>query len=90
MQDLSTELFWGRADDDMPQDYLNGVMAQFKRQHISKEPSQLKRIEMRLQERQHREDTESNQKFFENYELVEVEYFAGGSRECWEPINAKK
>ena len=28
MQDLSTELFWGSADENMPQEYLDGVMAQ--------------------------------------------------------------
>lgn len=83
MQDLSTELFWGRADDDMPQDYLNGVMAQIKRQHISKEPSQLKRIEMRLQERQRREDEEATRQFLESYELVKVECIGGGYSELW-------
>lgn len=43
-----------------------------------------------LREKFRREVPRPNQKFFENYELVEIEYFAGGSRECWEPINAKK
>lgn len=84
MQDLSTELFWGRADNDMPQEYVESVMAQINaHQHISREPSQLKRIEKRLQERQRREDEKIMRQFFENYELAEVEYFDGGYSEIW-------
>lgn len=84
MQDLSTELIWGSADENLPQDYLDGVMAQINaHQHISKEPSQLKRIEMRLQECQRREDEEATRQFLESYELVKVECSGGGYSELW-------
>ena len=80
---------WDSACDNMPQDYLEAVVAQMMPK-VKPPLSELNRIEMRLRERKQREAEEAERRWHEHYYLAEIRLNPDGSNsEVWLP-RAKK
>lgn len=77
---------WDSACENMPQDYLEAVVAQMLPKKMPP-PSQLNILEQRLRERERREDEERDRRNRENYRLARIERNPDGSTsEYWVPV----
>ena len=69
---------WGRADSDMPQEYLEGILSQItprKKNDLKKSVDQIYR----------RKSLKMEIAWNKAYYLAEVEYFNGGYTKTWRP-----